>query len=139
MNTEALAVQHFEEFEPGVLTAVGSEGEQPSLADDLRLLADEAKELAQAEFSFQKSRAAYVGTESRNIALLLIVAVVLVFFALVALVVGTVIALGPLLGPWGAMAAVTIALLAIAGFCAFRAKGRTARMMAILSDGGTSA
>lgn len=106
-----------------------------SFADDLRQLADEAKALAQAEFAFQKSRAAYAGAESRTIALLLVFAAVFVFFALVALVVGAVIALGPLLGPWGAMATVTVGLLVTAGLCALTARRRTRRMLSIISDG----
>jgi len=105
-----------------------------SLAQDLRQLADEAKTFAQAEFAFQKSRAAYVGAETRSIVLLLVVAVVLVFFAVMAFVVGTVIALGPLLGPWGAMAAVTLALVLIAGFSAWSARARLKRMMAIIGS-----
>jgi uncharacterized membrane protein YqjE len=103
-----------------------------SLAQDLRQLAGEAKTLAQAELAFQKSRAAYVGAETRTIALLLVVAAVVVFFAVMALVVGTVIALGPLLGPWGAMAAVTLVLILLAGLCAWSAKTRLKRMMTII-------
>jgi uncharacterized membrane protein YqjE len=103
-----------------------------SLAQDLRQLAGEAKTLAQAELAFQKSRAAYVGAETRTIALLLVVAAVVVFFAVMALVVGTVIALGPLLGPWGAMAAVTLVLVLLAGLCAWSAKTRLKRMMTII-------
>lgn len=110
----------------------GAEG--PSLVEDLRLLAEEAKRLAQAEFAFQKSRAAYAGAESRTISLLLALAAVLVFFALMALVVGMVIALGPLLGPWGAMAVVTVMLLLLSGGCAIVARSRFRRMMAIISD-----
>ncbi|WP_235037472.1 MULTISPECIES: phage holin family protein [unclassified Novosphingobium] len=104
----------------------------PSLARDLRQLADEAKTLAQAEFAFQKSRAAFVGTETRNIALLLIVTAAMVLFAAMALVVGTVIALGPLIGPWGAMALVTLALAVFAVLCAWNAKARLRRMMTII-------
>jgi hypothetical protein len=110
----------------------GGEGyADASLAQDLRLLAGEAKALAQAEFAFQKSRAAYVGAETRTIALLLVVAAVVVFFAVMALVVGTVIALGPLLGAWGAMAVVTLALIVVAALCALNAKSRIKRMMTI--------
>ncbi|MGF7152807.1 putative membrane protein YqjE [Novosphingobium gossypii] len=98
---------------------------------DLRLLADEAKTLAQAELAFQRSRAAYVGAETRTIALLAIIAVVLVFFAFMAFVVGTVIALGPLLGLWGAMATVTVVLLAAAVLGALNARSRLRRMLSI--------
>lgn len=119
------------------VTAGEAAGEyaDPSLAQDLRQLADEAKVLAQTEFAFQKSRAAFVGAEVRTIALLLVVAAAIVFFAAMALVVGLVIALGPLLGLWGAMAAVTVGLALLAGLCAWSAKSRLARMLTIVGDG----
>lgn len=110
------------------------ETEGPTLAEDVRLLAEQGRILAQAEFAFQKSRAAYAGAETRTISALLVGAAVLVFFALMAVVTGTVIALGPLLGLWGAMATVTLALLAFAGLSALSAKARFKRMMAIISD-----
>lgn len=102
-----------------------------SLAQDLRQLADDAKVFAQAELAFQKSRAAYVGSETRTIVMLLVVAAVLVFFAVMAFVVGTVIALGPLLGLWGAMAVVTLVLLALAAFGAWSARARLRQMLRI--------
>lgn len=113
---------------------LADDAEGLSLTQDLRQLADEAKTLARAELAFQKSRAAYAGSESKTIALLLLLAAVLVFFALMALVVGLVIALGTWIGPWGAMAVVTLGLLVIAGACALSAKSRLGRMMAIISD-----
>lgn len=108
--------------------------ESQTLAEDLRHLAMEARALAEAELVFQKTRAAYAGAEAKGIALLGLVAAVLVFFALMALVVGAVIALGPLLSPWGAMAAVSLALLLVAGLCALLAKTRLARMLNAISD-----
>ncbi|MCT2400822.1 phage holin family protein [Novosphingobium mangrovi (ex Huang et al. 2023)] len=119
------------ENEPAPL-AEGAEG--LSLAEDLRQLAEEAKALAQAELAFQKSRAAYAGSETKAIAGLLVVAAVVVFFAVVAFVTGTVIALGPVLGLWGAMAAVTFGLLLAAGICALTARSKLKRMMAVISD-----
>jgi uncharacterized membrane protein YdjX (TVP38/TMEM64 family) len=116
------------------LAALADEAEGLTLAEDLRLLADEAKELAQAELAFQKSRAAYAGAQAKAIAGLLVVAAVVVFFAVMALVTGTVIALGPVLGLWGAMAAVTLGLLLFAGICALAAHAKFKRMMTIISD-----
>lgn len=116
------------------LAPLPDEGEDPSLAEDLRQLADEAKTLAQAELAFQKSRAAYAGSQTKAIAALLVVAAVVVFFAVMALVTGTVIALGPVLGLWGAMAAVTLGLLLIAAICALAARSKLKQMMAIISD-----
>lgn len=117
------------------LTPIPDGAERITLAEDLRLLADEAKDLAQAEFAFQKARAAYAGQASKAIVGLLVVALVFVFFAVMALVVGAVIALGPSLGLWGAMAAVTLALLLAAGICAGSAAMRMKRMKAVIADG----
>ena len=108
--------------------------ESPTLAAELRHLAVEARALAEAELAFQKTRAAYAGAEAKGIALLGLVAVVLAFFALMALVVGAVIALGPLLTPWGATAAVSLALVLLACLCAIVAKTRLARMLNAISD-----
>lgn len=121
--------------DPAPLATAGAEASGGlSFAEDLRQLADEAKALAEAEFAFQKSRAAYAGSESKGIAGLLVVAAVLVFFAVMALVTGTVIALGPLLGLWGAMAAVTLGLVLLAGLCAAGARSKLKRMMAVIGD-----
>lgn len=113
------------------LAPAAEDKENLSLAQDLRQLADEAKAFAQAELAFQKSRATYVGAETRNVIVLLVVAAILVFFAVMAFIVGTVIALGPLLGLWGATAAVTLTLLALAIFGAWRARARLRRMLRI--------
>ncbi len=119
--------------------ATGEEAERLSLAADLRQLAEEAKALAQAEFAFQKSRAADAGAQGKAIAGLLLVAAVVVFFAVMALVVGAVLALGPVLGPWGATAAVTLALLAVAATCLLSARARARQMKSVLTDGGDAA
>lgn len=116
------------------LAPLADEAERPTLAADLRQLADQARTLAQAELAFQKSRAAYAGAEIRGIAMLLAVALVLLFFAAMAMVVGTVIALGPLLGLWGAAAAVTLGLVSLAGLSALLARGRMKRMVAIVAS-----
>ena len=48
---------------------------------------------------------------------------------------GTVIALGPILGLWGAMAAVSLSVLALAAMCALVALVRVKRMKAVLGEG----
>lgn len=107
-----------------------------SLADDLRQLADDARTLAQAELAYQKSRAAFAGQEAKGIALLGVLAAILVFFSLMALTVGLVIALAPILTAWGATAAVFGGLLLAAMLCALLAASRWKRMMTLLSDEG---
>lgn len=116
------------------LAPLPEEAGDPTLAEDLQQLAQDARALAEAEFAFQKTRAAYAGAEAKGIAIFGIVAAVFVFFAIMALVVGAVIALGPVLTPWGAMAAVALALLLIAAACGLTAKARLKRMMNAISD-----
>lgn len=107
-----------------------------SLREDLRLLAADAKSFVTAELAYQKARAAYASEKAKTISLLGVIAATAIFFAALAAVVGTVIALGPVLGPWGAMAAVTLALLAIALICGLIAMNHLRQMKDVLSEGG---
>jgi hypothetical protein len=111
-----------------------AEARERSLSDDLRQLAEDARALAEAELAYQRSRAAFAGQEAKRIAMLGALAAVLVFFALMALTVGLVIALTPLLTAWGATAAVFAGLLVVAGLFALLAASRWKRMAATLAD-----
>jgi uncharacterized membrane protein YqjE len=104
------------------------------LADDLRALASDAVAFAAAEAELQKARAAYAAGSLKSIVLLGALAAVLVLFALVALTVGLVIALTPIIGALGATFAVFGGLLAVALICAWLASGRWKRMVAALSN-----
>lgn len=114
-----------------------AELEEPTLGDDLRQLIDDGRALAAAELAWQKSRAAYAGKQAGGVALLGLLALALVFFALMALVFGAVLALAPLLTAWGATAAVVGALLLAAlvagGLAALRVR-RIARLIADRKD-----
>jgi hypothetical protein len=110
-----------------------SDARERSLNEDLHQLAHDARAYAEAELKFQKTRAAYAASASKSIAIYAVVALVLVFFAAMAFVVGLVIALAPLITAWGSMALVTLALLGIAVFLLMRAKKRVTRMTSILS------
>lgn len=109
--------------------------ENLTLLEDLRLLASETRSMARTEIAFQKSRAAYATSEVRNVAVLTGIAAVFIFFAIMASVVGLVIALVPLIGAWGATALVTFALLLVAGLCAIAAKRRISRLMGAIGSG----
>lgn len=85
-----------------------------SLAGDIRQLVDEVREYASAEIAFQKTRAGAAGKGLRGVAPFALLAVMFVFLALMALPVGLVLALAPLVGPWVATAIAVAALLAIA-------------------------
>jgi hypothetical protein len=85
-----------------------------SLSDDLTALFDDGKTYFEAELQYQKTRAAFALTEGRQGAVFGVVAVVVLHLALVALVIGVLIALGSEIGPWGATA-VVVGVLIIAG------------------------
>lgn len=114
-------------------TATAADADDRSLLDDVRQLADDARAVARAEVAYQKSRAAFAGQEARSIALFGVLAAVLAFFALMALTLGLVIALTPLITAWGATAAVAGGLLVIAMLCGFSAARRWQRMRAALT------
>ncbi len=86
-----------------------------SLLDDASHLFDDGKTYVQAELAFQKSRAAFGVGEMKGIAAFGVGALIAVHLALIALAVGLVISLTPLLTGWGATAVVTLSLLTLAG------------------------
>lgn len=100
----------------------------------MRQLTEDAQVLAKAELAYQKSRAAYAGAEAKRIAIFVVLAIFVAFFALMALIVGFIIALTPLLTAWGATAAVFGALALIAGFCALTALATWRRMKVNILD-----
>ncbi|WP_225207167.1 phage holin family protein [Novosphingobium huizhouense] len=110
-----------------------------ALGDGIRALLEDGQTLFEAELAFQKARAGFVASRAKGIALLLVAALFLAFFFLVALVVGLLLALAPLVGPWGALAIVALALLAGTGLCLFGAIGRyrAARAVVLGKDGST--
>lgn len=110
------------------------EAEPISLGEDLRLLIEEGKALSQAEIAWQKARARYAAGQAGGIAVLGLLALALAFFALMALAVGSILALTPLLGPWGATAAVAGALLVAALLAAAIAAARMRRTQRLLAD-----
>jgi hypothetical protein len=125
-----------QDIEPALDDAVNpslSETRERSLNEDLHQLAQDARAYAEAEFHFQKSRASYAASASKSIIVYALVALVLVFFAIMALVVGLVIALAPLLTPWGSTAVVTLALLGLAVFLLLRAKKRVSTLMTVFA------
>lgn len=104
-----------------------------SLVDDLHGLADDARAWAEAEAAYQKARAELAGGGIKGAVGLGALGLALVFFALMALVLGAVLALTPLIGAFGATAAVVGGLLVGALLCFAGAKARWARMARHLS------
>lgn len=115
--------------------AAALDAKERSLPEDLRELADNARSFAEAEFAYQKARAAYAGGKAKVIAILGVLAAAFAFFALMAVVVGSVIALGPALGVWGAMAAVAGGLLLAVLACVIGIVAAIRRMKIVLRDG----
>lgn len=83
------------------------------LREEIALLAEDARTYVEAEVAFQKTRAAVAGKTVGRAAALLVLALVLLHIALIALAVGAVIALAPLVSIWGAIAIVVGILLVV--------------------------
>ena len=113
--------------------AVTAEPAERSLVDDVRQLAGDARDFAKAEIAYQQSRAKVVGGSAGGIAARAALALVLVLFALMALVVGAVIALAPVLTAWGATAVVVAVLVAGAVLTALSARAQWRRLTALVN------
>ncbi|OYW46355.1 MAG: hypothetical protein B7Z08_02475 [Sphingomonadales bacterium 32-68-7] len=104
--------------------------EARSLFDDVEALIDDGKTYLEAEFAFQKTRAAVVADRAKSALIFGAVAMLLGFLALIGLTVGAIIALAPLLTAWGA-AALVVGLLMLAAALAARASAK--RWVGLLS------
>ncbi|ANY20642.1 hypothetical protein A6F68_02140 [Tsuneonella dongtanensis] len=108
--------------------------QQQSLTDDVFALLDDGRTLVETEIQFQKTRAAFAFDRGKSGAAFGVVAFALFHLALVALVVGAVIALTPVIGAWGATA-VVVGILVIAGlWFALAAKRKFARLAAAYAE-----
>jgi Flp pilus assembly protein TadB len=118
---------------PPVDSPVSSE---PSLVDDVKALVDDGKTYLQAELQFQKSRAAFVADRGKSGAIYGIAAAAVLHLAMIALVVGLVLALAPLITAWGATAVVVAALLVIGVVLGLAAKRRFSRLSSAMREDG---
>ena len=105
---------------------------QPSESDDsigvvFARLVDSGKDYAQAEVNRQRFKAGVFGSAARDVAILLGLAIILVFASIVSLLVGLIIALSPMLSPIGATAAVVGGALIVAILLALGAKSRVGK------------
>lgn len=105
-----------------------------SLTDDVVALLDDGRTLVETEIQFQKTRAAFAFDRGKSGAAYGIVAFALLHLALVALVVGAVIALTPLISAWGATAVVVGALVVLGGLFGLAAKRKFARLAAVYAE-----
>lgn len=118
---------------PLLVTPSTSAAADRSLVEDVRQLAQDSKTLVEAELAYQKSRAAIAGVGAKGVASAALLGIALVFFALVALTIGLLIALTPWLTALGATAAVTLGLLGGGALCGWIGKKRWDRMALHLS------
>ncbi|MCK9544238.1 MAG: phage holin family protein [Novosphingobium sp.] len=117
-------------------TGTDDDARERSLVEDLRKLAGDGRAFAEAEIAYQRARVAYAGAAARPIAALGALALCFVFFALMAATVGSVIALAPRLGAWGATGAVAGGLILLAALCALVARQKAGTMVRTLKQGG---
>jgi fatty acid desaturase len=104
-----------------------------SLVADVRQLVEDGRTLLEAELAYQKSRAMVAGQAAKGVAGWMALALALLFFALMALVLGLVLMLVPALGAIWATVAVVLGLLAmgaLSGWVALRRWRRAAALMA---------
>ena len=112
-----------EVFEEAAETAEPDEPRH-SLTDDLFALFDDGKTYAEAEFTFQKSRASFVANRAKLAVAYGAAAFGVLHLALIAITVGLVIALAPIVGPWFATAIVGGVLIVLGIVCARMLKGK---------------
>lgn len=104
-----------------------------SMFEEVAALIDDSKTYAQAEIAFQKTRASLVGKSVGAAIGLVIVAIILLHIAFLALAVGLVMALEPLVTIWGAIAIVVGALLLLTGLLGYSAVGHGKRIGAMFT------
>lgn len=119
---------------PPLTKPASSDAADRSLVDDMRLLVDDGRTLVEAEIAYQTSRAVLVGKGIKGVVVFGALGAALVFFALMALTVGLVVALTPLLTAWGATGAVFAGFLVIAAICMRIAAARWKRVAAQVMD-----
>jgi hypothetical protein len=111
-----------------------------ALREDIAVLIEDARTYAEAEFRFQKTRADIARKSAGRALVLLVLALVLFQIALIALAVGSVIALAPLVSVWGAIGIVVgVLLVAVAALvlAARRDGALLAALFASAKGGGT--
>ena len=108
--------------------------ESRSLTDDVVALLDDGRTLVETEIQFQKTRAAFAFDRGKSGAAYGIVAFALFHLALVAVVVGAVFALTPIVSAWGATALVGGVLVVLGGFFALAAKRKFARLASVYAE-----
>ena len=108
-----------------------------SLTDDATALFEDGKTYLQAELAYQKSRGRFVAGRAKSLAVFAIGALALLHLALIALVVGLLIALIPAVGPWAATGIVVAVLLIGAALLALSLKSKANDIGQAFSEGSS--
>lgn len=110
-----------------------SEIDEPSLEEDVRGLFTSTRAAFESEVEYQKARAAMALSLALRIAGLTALALALVFFLLMAIIMGSLLGLAALVGPWGAMGIVVAVLLLITLWSVVTVKRSIGRLTALFS------
>lgn len=110
--------------------------EYQTLDVEIQRLISSGREAFASELAFQKARAALAGKLAGRVAGLGALALALLFFVLMALVVGVLIALVPVLGAWGALGVVVAVLLVAALLCALGVRAALRALGRVLKGDG---
>lgn len=124
-------------FAPEVSKQAGAspEGAAPvSLTDEIASLLDDGRNYVEAELAYQRSRAVFVGSESKRGLFTLLATFAFLHAALIALVVGALLALVPELGAVWAMLAVTAGLTLAALVTGLITRRRFGRISSLFRD-----
>ncbi|MEP0191074.1 MAG: hypothetical protein ABJP70_10650 [Erythrobacter sp.] len=106
---------------------------QESLVEEAAALIDDGKTYLEAELAFQKTRAGIAGKSAAKAAVFAIIAIILLHIAFLALAVGLVIALEPLVTIWGAIGIVFGGLLLLVLLLLFGAARNGLRIAAMFA------
>ena len=123
-----------EQPDPPLVKDAPTDAADRSLVEDVRALVEDGRTLLEAELAYQKSRAALAGRTAKSMAGWIALALSLVFFALMALVMGLLLTLAPLIGGLGATLVVVLGLLGAAGLSGWIAARRWQAMTRRLSE-----
>ncbi len=106
-----------------------------TLSGELRGLVDDFQKVIETEIDFHMARLSFTVSETKHISVLMVGVGVFGSVAVMALVLGLLIALIPIYGPWIAIAIVTLACLAIAALCFFLATWKMRRIQSLFRGG----
>ena len=105
-----------------------------SLLSDVHQLVEDGRTLLEAELAYQKSRALVAGQAAKSVAGWAALALALMFFALMALTLGLVLMLAPMIGPFAATLAVFAGMLTAAALTTWTAARRWKRAASQIAE-----